>query len=44
MFFVLSIPDWGVTPFAEGKERAQIATEIDVYNNACKEISLIHKI
>lgn len=40
--FVLSIPDWGVTPFAEGKDRAQIATEIDNYNAACKEIALAH--
>jgi lysophospholipase L1-like esterase len=29
---VLSIPDWGVTPFAAGRDRAQIAAEIDVYN------------
>ncbi|HEU0013481.1 MAG TPA: GDSL-type esterase/lipase family protein, partial [Longimicrobium sp.] len=26
---VLSIPDWGVTPFAEGRDRAAIAAEID---------------
>lgn len=30
--FVVSIPDWGVTPFAEGRDRKQIATEIDAYN------------
>ncbi|HMB93332.1 MAG TPA: SGNH/GDSL hydrolase family protein [Rhodothermales bacterium] len=30
--FVVSIPDWGVTPFAEGRDRAQIADEIDVFN------------
>lgn len=41
--FVLSIPDWGVTPFAEGRERAQIAKDIDAYNAACKEITLAHK-
>ena len=29
---VLSIPDWGVTPFAEGRDRNKIATEIDAYN------------
>jgi lysophospholipase L1-like esterase len=29
---VLSIPDWGVTPFAEGRDRAQIAREIDAFN------------
>jgi lysophospholipase L1-like esterase len=41
--FVLSIPDWGVTPFAEGKDRAQIAKDIDAYNAAKKEITLAHK-
>ena len=30
--FVLSIPDWGVTPFAWGKDTSQIAAEIDAYN------------
>ena len=29
---VLSIPDWGVTPFAAGQDRAAIATEIDTFN------------
>jgi lysophospholipase L1-like esterase len=29
---VVSIPDWGVTPFAEGRDRAKIAREIDQYN------------
>jgi lysophospholipase L1-like esterase len=29
---VLSIPDWGVTPFAEGRDRTKIATEIDEFN------------
>lgn len=37
--FVLSIPDWGVTPFAEGKERGKIATEIDEYNYICETSS-----
>jgi lysophospholipase L1-like esterase len=41
--FVLSIPDWGVTPFAEGRDRAQIAKEIDDYNAANKEITLAHQ-
>lgn len=34
--FVLSIPDWGVTPFADGREREKIATEIDEYNYICE--------
>jgi lysophospholipase L1-like esterase len=29
---VVSIPDWGVTPFAEGKDRAKIGAEIDAFN------------
>lgn len=41
--FVVSIPDWGVTPFAEGKDRAQIAKDIDAYNSACEHIALMHK-
>ena len=41
--FVLSIPDWGVTPFAEGKDRQKIASEIDQYNAANKEISAANK-
>jgi lysophospholipase L1-like esterase len=34
---VVSIPDWGVTPFAEGRDRAQIAREIDSFNTICDE-------
>jgi len=41
--FVLSIPDWGVTPFAEGKDRHKIAHEIDEYNNACRQITEEYK-
>ncbi|MDR3680751.1 MAG: SGNH/GDSL hydrolase family protein [Flavipsychrobacter sp.] len=41
--FVLSIPDWGVTPFAEGCDRAQIAQDIDAYNAANKEITAAYK-
>jgi lysophospholipase L1-like esterase len=29
---VLSIPDWGVTPFAKGRDAAKIAAEIDRFN------------
>lgn len=36
---VLSIPDWGVTPFAAGRDRDQIAREIDSYNTANKTIA-----
>jgi lysophospholipase L1-like esterase len=38
---VLSIPDWGVTPFArsQGRDPAKIAAELDAYNAAAREIS-----
>ncbi len=38
--FVLSIPDYSVTPFASGSNRAKIAAEIDLFNAANKSISL----
>jgi lysophospholipase L1-like esterase len=41
---VLSIPDWGVTPFATGRNRAQIAAEMDNYNAANKEIALQYNV
>lgn len=34
--FVLSIPDWGVTPFAEGRDKRKIAIEIDAFNKVCE--------
>jgi lysophospholipase L1-like esterase len=34
--FVLSIPDWGVTPFAEGRDKKKIAEEIDACNDVCR--------
>lgn len=37
--FVLSIPDWGVTPFANGRDKAAIAREIDAFNAINKSIS-----
>ena len=36
---VLSIPDWGVSPFAQGRDRNKIATEIDAFNLLIKQIS-----
>jgi lysophospholipase L1-like esterase len=41
---VLSIPDWGVTPFAEGRDRNQIAKEIDLYNSINERISKQYKV
>ncbi len=36
---VLSIPDWGATPFAKDANRTEIAGQIDAYNAANKKIS-----
>jgi len=41
---VLSIPDWGVTPFASGRDREQIAKDIDAYNAVNKIISDRYKV
>ena len=38
-FVVLSIPDWGVTPFANGRDRARIAREIDAFNAVNRELA-----
>ncbi|WP_337043177.1 SGNH/GDSL hydrolase family protein [Emticicia sp. 17c] len=35
--FVLSIPDYGVTPFAASRDREKIAREIDAFNAVAKE-------
>lgn len=35
--FVLSIPDWGSTPFANGYDRAKIAADIDAFNAINKQ-------
>ena len=34
---LVSIPDWGVTPFAKGRDRGKIAGEIDAYNAVKKQ-------
>lgn len=38
--FVISIPDYSVTPFAQGSDIAGIAKEIDAFNAANKAITL----
>jgi lysophospholipase L1-like esterase len=40
---VLSIPDWGVTPFAKDRDADQIAIEIDHFNAANKSITENYK-
>ena len=39
--FVLSIPDWGITEFGQksGRDAAQIARELDLYNRINAEVS-----
>ncbi|MEO6227323.1 MAG: SGNH/GDSL hydrolase family protein [Thermomonas sp.] len=41
---MLSIPDWGVTPFAResGRELKQITDELDAYNAAAQDICRAH--
>jgi len=36
---VVSIPDWGVTPYAEHRDRAHIASEIDRFNAVNREVA-----
>lgn len=35
----ISIPDWGATPFAEGRDRELIAREIDAYNERARDVT-----
>lgn len=37
--FVMSIPDWGITPFASGRDLKAIATEINNYNLVCENFA-----
>ena len=41
---VLSIPDWGVTPFAfaSGRDRQAIAADLDAYNAAARDLCVAH--
>ncbi|HEX2532681.1 MAG TPA: SGNH/GDSL hydrolase family protein, partial [Chitinophagaceae bacterium] len=36
---VLSIPDWGATPFAEGRDQPSIYAAIDAYNAANRQLT-----
>ena len=36
---VVSIPDWGATPFADGRDRALIGREIDGYNERARALA-----
>ena len=35
--FVLSIPDWGVSPYAAGGDKARVSREIDQFNTIAQE-------
>ena len=37
---VVSIPDWGVMPHAEGRDRSEIARSIDAFNSVARDRSL----
>jgi lysophospholipase L1-like esterase len=42
--FVLSVPDWSVSPFAGGKDQAAITQEISKYNLVNKNIAEEYKV
>jgi lysophospholipase L1-like esterase len=43
---VLSIPDWGVTPFAaeQGRDPAKVGEEIDAYNAEARDVCARHSV
>jgi len=41
---VISIPDWGTTPFAAGKDKNKIASEINRFNEAKKALALKYEV
>ena len=42
--FVLSIPDWGVMPFAKGRNQEQIGVEIDQFNTIIKKVCALYDV
>lgn len=42
--FAISIPDWGATPFADGRDRARIGREIEAYNECVRELAARAKV
>ena len=41
---VISIPDWGVSPFAENRDREKISKEIDLYNKVKEEVTIARNV
>ena len=42
--FVLSIPDWGKTPFADGIDHEMVSNEIDAFNAECEKIAKQYRV
>jgi len=42
--FVLSIPDWSVTPYAQGRDTEAIAKKIDSYNHYLQTLARHHEV
>ena len=42
--FVLSIPDYSVTPFARNRDTAQISRQIDAFNKINKDLSMTRRV
>lgn len=42
--YILSIPDYSKTPFANSMEVEKITKEIEVYNSVCKALSIQYKV
>jgi lysophospholipase L1-like esterase len=41
---VLSIPDWGITPFASGRNREEISRNINAYNEVNKRVAAGYRV
>lgn len=41
--FILSIPDWGLTPFAKNQDQKAIAQAIDAFNTKNKTLALAYR-
>jgi len=42
--FVLSIPDWGYSPFGAGRDKTLITGEIDAFNAVAQDLTGHHKV
>lgn len=42
--YLLSIPDWSVTPFAGDRNRAAVRSQLNLFNNAGKRIAREHAV